>query len=325
MADRRDFIKSLGALPAGLWLSRTGWTAESRTDALGTVLPARTLGRTGVSVTQLCVGGYHFGSGTEKESEAIAEAAIEGGIRFFDNAVQYQNGGAEERMGKYVVPKYREHIFLMTKSKMKTRKEAEAELERSLRRLNTEYLDLWQVHSLDSVDDVNERVENGVLDAFVKAKESGKVRYIGFTGHVTPDAHLRMLELTRDSDIFDTCQMPINLADPGYSSFILRVLPKLVERNMGVLAMKTLAFGNFLTLERDGKRVIPGAVSLEEALGFVWSLPVSSLVTGAETADQLREKIAIAKTFEPMDEAERTALIEKVSPFAGNGMESYKA
>jgi len=284
----------------------------------------RPLGNTGESVTMLCLGGYHFGHASEPEAEKIIETALEGGIRFFDCAVQYQNGGSEERYGKLLLSKHREQVYYMTKSQAKTAEKAQQELEDSLRRSQTDYIDLWQIHAIGSPEDVDERLDNGVLEVFLKAKEQGKVRHIGFTGHVTPNAHLRMLERTKDDNPFDTCQMPMNLVDPGYSSFIMNVMPKLVERNIGVLAMKTMSFGNFFG-QRDATKIIPEKISVEEALNFVWSLPVSSIVSGNETAEQLQEKINALKTFKELSESDRMALIEKVAEFAGPDMETYKS
>ncbi len=321
MTDRRHFLKSLSALTAGIMMPYTLEAGEKnmKCDRLGELLPQRKLGKTNESVTMLGVGGYHFGTGSEKQAQALLEAALEGGIRFFDCAVQYQNGGSEERMGKILTPKYRDVIFLMTKTEASTAKRAQQELDDSLRRLNTDYLDLWQVHAINSPGDVDSRIENGVLEVFSKAKESGKVRHIGFTGHRTPDAHLHMLDKTKNNEIFETCQMPINLVDPHYNSFIEQVLPKLVERDIGVLAMKTLSFGNFFK-----NSIIPDRVSLADALHFVWSLPVSVLITGAENDSKIKEKIALANEFQQFDEEKRTALIAKVADFAGKEVEWYQ-
>ncbi|MEW6234678.1 MAG: aldo/keto reductase [Candidatus Omnitrophota bacterium] len=327
MTDRRQFIQSIAALAAAAMAPPLSFAeaAEKKKDRLGDWLPTRPLGKTGEAVTMLGIGGYHFGDASEKDAQELMEAALEGGVRFFDNAVQYQNGGSEERMGKLLTPKYRDVIFLMTKSTEKTGEKALQDLENSLRRLKTEYVDLWQIHGLESPEDADERLANGVLDTALKAKESGKVRHIGFTGHMTYKAHLRMLERTKENNPFSTCQMPINVIDPSYESFSLNVLPQLTECGIGALAMKTLAFGRLITIGKEGSRVIPDRLSVEEALHFVWSLPISCLITGAVSAKEIKEKIAYARSFSAMDKEKREKLIAKVSDLAGKEREWYKA
>ncbi|MDX9754816.1 MAG: aldo/keto reductase, partial [bacterium] len=303
-------------------------------DRLGEWMPARRLGRTGDDVTMLGMGGYHFGVGQDKDGQAILETALENGLRFVDCATEYQRGGSEERIGRILTPKYRDVVFLMTKAVGKDAKSVQKELEDSLRRMKTDYLDLWQVHSIESPEDVDARIENGVLDVFVKAKEEGKVRHIGFTGHRHYSAHLRMLERTQDSNIFETCQLPINVLDPSYNSFIIHVLPQLVERQIGVIAMKTLACGRFLdknlhiggpSKEVDTKdQLVPGRISLQEALHFVWSLPVSVIVSGMMSASEAKENCALAKSWTAIDTAQREAMIAKVADMAGTQIEWYK-
>ena len=329
MIDRRTFLRSMASLTAGVLLSsQTSVGAEGKSqDRLGELLPTRTLGRTGEAVTMLGVGGWHIGRMDESEAQATIDAALEGGVRFFDSAESYQSGGSESRLGKLLVPKYRDVAFIMTKTTARDADGARQHLEDSLRRLNTDYLDLWQVHAVESPDDVDNRIQNGVFEVMMKAKESGKTRYIGFTGHTRPTAHQRVLE---KSDIFDTCQMPINLADPTYESFIKGVLPKLVEHNIGALAMKTLANGGFFGGSQHGEhgdnpKLVPNRVSIREAIHFVWSLPVSVLITGPDNAEQMKEKITLAKSFAEMDDKQREALVVKVSDMAGKRVEFYKA
>jgi predicted aldo/keto reductase-like oxidoreductase len=169
-------------------------------------------------------------------------------------------------------------------------------------------------------------LDNGVLDEFLKAKEEGKVRHIGFTGHQNYKAHLRMLERTTDMDVFTTCQMPINVLDPNYESFITNVLPKVIERGISPLAMKTLAFGNFFKIARnENEFIIPNRVSVEDAIQFVWSLPVTTLITGADSIALVKEKIAFAKSFKEMNKEKRMALSETVTDYAGAEVEWYKA
>ena len=332
--ERRQFLTWMTALTAGILVS--GQTKESKAaglsdrDRLGETLPKRRLGRTGEAVTMLGVGGWHIGHiSSDRDAQETIEAALEGGVRFFDTAESYQQGASESRFGRLLTPKYRDDIYLMTKTFSRDGDTAREHLEGSLRRLRTDHLDLWQVHTLLSAKDVDSRIEKGVFDVMIEAKESGKVRHIGFTGHSWPHAHQRVLER---SDIFDTCQMPINLADPSYGgdgSFIKGVLPTLVERNIGALAMKTLANSSFFGGSKHveygtSPTIVPNLVSLAEALHFVWSLPISVLITGAENATQIKEKIALAQSFVAMDETQREALIEKVADVAGYLAEPYK-
>lgn len=325
MIDRREFLKSMAGLTAGVVLSPQ--TNVNASDRLGDLLPTRTLGRTGEAVTILGVGGWHIGRMDEVEAQATIEAAIEGGVRFFDSAESYQSGGSESRLGKLLIPKYRDVAFVMTKTTARNADGARRHLEDSLRRLNTDHLDLWQVHAVADPVDVDERIEGGVFDVMMEAKESGKTRYIGFTGHKLPSAHQRVLE---KSDIFDTCQMPVNLTDMSYQSFIKGTLLTLVERNIGVLAMKALANGGFFGGSQHGEhgklpKVVPDRVSIPDAINFVWSLPVSVLVTGPDDVAQMNEKIDLAKSFNGMEEEKRQALVGKVADMAGNRVEFYKA
>jgi len=330
MFNRREFLKTLAAAVPGLMISCNSKTSDER-DKLGVVLPKRMLGRTGEAVTMLGVGGYHIGWTTEKDAQATIEEALAGGVRFFDTAESYSDGESELRYGRYLTPKFREHVFIMTKSTGKDAKTVQQHLDDSLKRLNTDYLDLWQVHAISDPEDVDNRIENGVLDVFMQAKASGKVRYIGFTGHRNPMAHKRMLERTAESDIFDTCQMPVNVLDPSYYSFIEGVTPTLQQRNIGLLAMKTLADGRFFPVKQrldevqwqTDKPVIPDRIRVSDALNFAWSLPVSVLITGAENASLMKEKINLARNFTKFDNAEREDLIGKVADLAADGKVEY--
>ena len=325
--ERRSVLKWLGGFTAGILLSTQANARESsKSDRLGKLLPQRILGRTGEAVTMLGVGGSHIGGMSERDAQKTIELALEGGVRFFDTAESYQSGGSETRYGKLLTPQYRDVIYLMSKTTAKTADDARRHLEGSLSRLNTDYLDLWQVHSVNTPQDVSDRIANEVFEVMAEAKESGKVRHIGFTGHYQPEAMLKVME----SDIFDTCQMPVNLADPNYSSFIKQVMPKLVEGNIGVLAMKTLANGGFFGGSSHGRhgdnpKIVPNLVSIAEAINFAWSLPVSVLITGANNPEQMKEKVALANSFVGMNESQRQALIDRVADLAGTTVEFYKA
>ena len=331
MQGRRDFLKYMAMLTGSLMLPVSGF-ANSGKDKWGKLLPLRKLGKTGVDVTMLGLGGAHIGWTTEKEAQGVIEKAIEGGIRFFDNAESYSDGGSESRFGRYLVPKYRDDVFIMTKSTATDAVTAKKHLEGSLKRMNCGYIDLWQVHSLKTPEDVDKRIENEVLEVYIKAKAEGKVKHIGFTGHQNPFAHTRMLEKTAGNDIFEAIQMPVNVIDSHYHSFIRNVLPLALERNIGILAMKTLADGRFFSQKSRLDKIqwesddplVPNYISVKEALYFAWSLPVSVLITGAENIDFLEEKITLANSFTKITESERSELLGRVFEKAGDKIEYYK-
>jgi uncharacterized protein len=331
MNGRRDFIKELAVLTGSMMLPDHG-LAGSQKDKWGEILPERVLGKTGEKVTMLGLGGYHVGWTTERDAQEVIEKAIEGGIRFFDTAESYGDGESEIRYGKYLVPRYRDNVFIMSKSTAKDDIIAKKHLEGTLKRLKCDYLDLWQVHSLETPEDVDSRIKNKVLEFFIKAKAEGKVRHIGFTGHQNPFAHKHMLDRTADNNIFETLQMPINVIDSHFHSFIKNVLPIAADRNFGILAMKTLSDGRFFKEKkvldeiewRSDNPLVPGYLSVKEALYFVWSLPVSVLITGAENKEFLQEKIDLAVNFTRLTENDRLQLINKVIEKAGNTIEYYK-
>jgi aryl-alcohol dehydrogenase-like predicted oxidoreductase len=231
---RREFMAMLGSCTAALMVPGLSYgegnpaaATASHSDRLGKLLPLRKLGSSGAVVTNLGVGGDHVGSASEKDAQAIIEKALEEGVRFFDNAPFYSGGKAEERYGKFLTPKYRDVSFIMTKTLAKNRENALKDLDTSLSRMKTDYVDLWQVHALENPKDVEERVQNGVLDAFLDAQKKGKVRHIGFTGHGSYKAHLEMLEELKKRGVkMAASQMPVNPADPHYESFVTHVVPK---------------------------------------------------------------------------------------------------
>ncbi len=320
--DRRAFVQ--WTLSAGALLPAISLAVR---DRHGDLLPRRRLGRTGELVTMLGLGGWHLGRMNEADAEKTVEAAIAGGIRFFDSAESYQAGRSERYLGRYLVPKYREDVFIMTKTTAGTAREARRHLEGSLRRMNSGYMDLWQMHAIGSPGDVDRRLANGVWDVMEEAVQEGKTRYIGFTGHSNPAAHLHMLSSQQAAQ---TCQMPVNIADMSYSSFSRQVLPKLVDHDLGVIAMKTLANGGFFGGSQHGQhgpnpRVVPDRLSVREALHFVWSLPVSVVVSGPDNIGQLKEKVALARSFDGMDQATRAALVKRVADMAGRKVEFYKS
>ena len=254
------------------------------------------------------------------------------GIRFFDSAYSYGDGASERRYGKFLVPRYRDEVFIMTKSTATDYKSARAELEESLRRLKVDQVDLWQIHALQSPEDTDSRIKNGVLKLAEEALKEKKTRYIGFTGHANPYAHVRMIEQAGDSGLFATCQFPVNVVDAvSEHSFVENVIPKAMDAGIAVLAMKTLADGRFFskkvvndrTVWESDRPVVPGRLSLKEALSFSWSMPISTLITGAENAVLLQEKIDAAEKFIEMKENERLKLTDGLTTFASEGKVEY--
>ncbi|MFY9152469.1 MAG: aldo/keto reductase [Prolixibacteraceae bacterium] len=328
MTDRRMFLKTLASATAGLTVTGKTQAAEKKSDRLGEILPQRRLGRTNEQVTMLGTGGYHIGWTTERDAQEVIEAALEGGVRFFDTAESYGPGTSEIRYGKYLTPKYRDLIFLMSKTMGRDAKTVQEHLEGTLRRLNTDQLDLYQVHSVFTPDDVDNRIQQGVLDVLLKAKTDGKIRHIGFTGHQNPFAHARMLERTKESDIFDTVLMPVNVLDQSYFSFTKNIMPIALERNLGILAIKSLADGRFFGKNEQAgwtsdDPVIPNYLSIKEAMYFVWSLPVSVLISGNENATFMREKIALARSFVKLTDEQMDDLVAKVKLIALEGKVEY--
>ncbi len=330
MADRRLFLKSLAALTAGLTVPAALSAKENipDQDRLGKILPKRKLGKTNEWVTMLGLGGFHIGWTTERDAREVIDAALEGGVRFFDTAESYDAGRSEERYGKYLTPQYRNLVFLTSKSTGKDAKTVREHLEGTLRRLKTDYLDLYQVHAVETPDDVDGRIREGVLEVMMKAKQEGKTRYIGFTGHQNPHAHARMLEQTKANDIFDVVLMPVNVLDQSYFSFIQNVMPVALEQNMGITSIKSLADGRFFASKAQANwttddPVIPNYLSIKEAMYFVWSLPVSVLISGNENATMMREKIELARNFTTLTEDQRMALVEKVKDIAMKGTVEY--
>ncbi len=324
METRRDFLLKMASITPGIMLP-VGWGCKNAgppQDKLGPLLPLRKLGNTGEKVTMLGVGGYHIGWTSEKDAREVIESAIEGGIRFFDTAHNYGDGLSEERYGKFLVPRYREHIFLMTKTQAGDGESLLKEVDLSLSRLNTDHVDLLQLHSFRNPRDVDDRISNGVMEAILSIKESGKARYIGFTGHRSPYAHLRMLERLHEFPGFSTLQMPISTIDyVSEHSFVRQALPVAVEHELGLLAMKTLADGRFFgkkqridrVLWETDKPAIPDFMSIRDTLYFSWSLPISVLITGAENKELLSEKIALAKDFVRLSEEEKDQILEKAA------------
>jgi predicted aldo/keto reductase-like oxidoreductase len=265
------------------------------------------------------LGGFHIGKqADEQESIRIIRTALDSGINFLDNCWDYNDGQSEVRMGKALRDGYRQRAFLMTKIDGRTKKAAAQQLEESLQRLQTDHIDLLQFHEIIRMEDP-ERVfaAGGGMEAVVAAQKAGKVRYIGFTGHKSPEIHLKMLE-TADAHHFhfDTVQMPLNVMDVHYNSFQQRVLPVLVKKEIGVLGMKPM--GDSLILR--SKTVEP-----IDCLRYAMNLPTSVVITGCDSVATVEQAVQAAKTFKPMSETEVTALLAKTKNAARNGeFEGYK-
>ncbi len=315
--NRQEFLKRLLAgLTAGV-LEPVLRSAESL--AAEKAVPRRPLGRTGVQVPILALGGYHIGRiRSEAEAERMIHHALDAGLFFFDSAESYQRGGSEERLGRALKDR-RQRAFLMTKTYEPVNRDAagaQRHLEGSLRRLQTDYLDLWQLHSVQSPEDVDRAFrEGGAMEYILKAKKEGKVRFIGVTGHRHPEANLRAIHYWDQGWKFDTMQMPINAMDYHQESFQRRVLPELVKRNIGVIAMKTSADGRLL--RRD-------LLNIRECLYYVWSLPVSVAVVGMLSMQELQENLRHARSFRPLSESARNRLLSRLKPHADLSLEWYK-
>ncbi len=333
--DRRVFLKGVAGLTAGLMLGPDLALADESSDALGKVMPTRRLGRHNLRVTMLGIGGSHFMGVDERTARQIVDTTIEQGCRFIDTAESYGNGRSESRIGQLFTPKYRDHLVYMTKTRAKDAQTARKHLEESLKRLNTDYLDIWQIHAIQDPGDVDRRLDNGVLDFMLQARQQGKVKYLGFTGHTRPEAHTHMLKRLDERGLqLDTVQMPINVVDPSFNSFVNQVVPPANERGYGILAMKTLAYGRLVggqagwgrhRAKSPDAKVVPDLMTLDDALSFVWSLPVCCLISGTDTPAQLKQNIDIARKFAKMNQAQLKRLVEAAADHAGHAVEFYKA
>lgn len=277
----------------------------------------RPLGRTGVHVTAIGFGGYHLGTIKDDQTAIrLVQRAVDEGITLMDNAWEYHDGRSEELMGSALKGR-RDEVFLMSKvcTHGRDRHEAMRQLEDSLRRLQTDYLDLWQVHELAYDNDPEMHfAEGGVIEALEQAKQEGKVRFVGFTGHKSPEIHLKMLAYQYP---FDTCQLPLNCFDGTFRSFEQHVLPELERQGIAAIGMKSLG--------GVGDMVKAGAVSAEEALRYALSLPVASVISGIESEQILEQNLKAVRGFTPMTAEELEALRQRCAKLAADGrFELYK-
>jgi predicted aldo/keto reductase-like oxidoreductase len=309
---RREFLQAGIAGTAALALSN-----ESKgDDPQSTGLPMRALGKTGIKVSIICLGGWHIGSVKDKdEAVKIMHTAIDEGINFFDNCWDYHDGGSEEIMGKGLAAdggKWRKRVFLMTKVCSREAKEVRKQIEDSLRRMKTDVIDLMQMHEINWDNDPEWVVEKGGLAELLKIQKEGKVRFVGFTGHKSPLIHAKMLPVHE----WDTVQMPVNVCDHFYRSFVTEICPHAEKRGIGVIGMKTLGGG---TKEAGGKLVAAKVCSADEAIRFALSQPIASAVTGIDSMDVLNQNIRIAREFKPLAGEELERLLARVKPHAGDG------
>jgi len=310
--DRREFMKTAAAASV--------LTSLTETIAVGAdSVPQRTLGRTGEKVSIVGLGGHHIGRPKDEQlGIRIIRTALDNGVNFLDNCWDYNDGQSEIRMGKALRDGYRQKAFLMTKIDGQTKKAATQQLEESLRRLQTDHIDLLQFHEvIRETDPARILGAGGSLEAAVEAKKQGKIRYIGFTGHKSPDIHLKMLETAFAHQFtFDTVQMPLNVMDAHYNSFEKKLLPVLVKHGIGVLGMKPM--GDSIILRSK-------AASPVECLHYAMSLPTSVVITGCESMNILQQALDAARSFKSMSQEEIATLLAKTAPVAGKGeFELYK-
>jgi predicted aldo/keto reductase-like oxidoreductase len=274
----------------------------------------RQLGRTGERVSAIGLGGFHIGAPklSNDQSLRLIRSAVDGGITFMDNCWDYNQGRSEIRMGRALKNGYRQKVFLMSKLDGRTRKEAAKQLDESLRRLQTDHLDLIQHHEVIRFDDPNRIfAAGGAMEAVLEAKRAGKVRYIGFTGHKDPHIHLYMLEVAEQNGFrFDTVQMPLNILDAHFRSFGQLVLPKLVQQKIGVLGMKSMGDGIILKSQ---------VASPVECLRYALSLPTSVVITGIDSVKILQQAFEVMRDFQPMSQEEVASLLARTAPVAAQG------
>ena len=323
--ERRDFLKASAAGAAAAAVSGApaaalAFGAPPKTFDSGG-MKYRILGTTGARVSLLGLGGFHLakpGGPTASEATQIVHAAIDHGVTFCDNCWDYNGGESEVRLGNALRGGYRDRVFLMTKIDGRTAAAAAAQLETSLRRLQTDHLDLLQFHEIIRMDDPD-RVfaPGGALEAVLRARDQGKVRHIGFTGHKSPEIHKKMFEVAAAHHFhFDTVQMPVNVMDAHFDSFQATIFPIAQQQNTAVLAMKT--FGDNFIYKANVAAPI-------ELLHYSMSQPVAVVVTGCDSMTILQQALDAARTWQPMTAEQQQALLAKSAPAAKTGStELYK-
>jgi len=312
--SRRELLSAAAALTVISCLPQSLLAAVAKGE-----MPYRKLGRTGEKVSLIGLGGAHIGKQSdEKESIRIIRTAIDNGVNFMDNCWDYNDGKSEIRMGKALRNGYRNKVFLMTKIDGRDRKTATRQIDESLSRLQTDIIDLMQIHEVIRASDVEKSfAPGGCIEALLAAKQSGKIRYIGFTGHKSPALHLQMLEAAAKHQlVFDAMQMPLNVMDAHYDSFEKKVLPVALKQNIGILGMKSM--GSPYILESK-------TVTAVECLHYAMSLPVSVVITGCDSMPILKQALNAAKQFGPLREEQMAALLARTAQAAKKGeFERYK-
>jgi predicted aldo/keto reductase-like oxidoreductase len=286
-------------------------SAEGETKSSGMIY--HEFGKTGIKVSAIGLGGHHIGRPRDpNDGIRIIRSAIDRGINFMDNCWDYHDGESERRMGLALRDGYREKAFLMTKFDGRTKAATAQQIDDSLRRLQTDHIDLMQFHENIRLEDPDRFfAEGGALEALEEAKKAGKIRYIGFTGHKDPYVHLRMLEIAEAHNFhFDSCQMPLNVMDAHFRSFAHQVLPKLVEQGIAALGMKPMGDGNVLK---------SGVVTPIECLHYALNLPTTVVITGCESLQILDQAIEAVNTFKPMTSDQVAALLLKTRDAAMTG------
>jgi predicted aldo/keto reductase-like oxidoreductase len=317
---RREFLEMAAAATLAPLAGCGGRTSQGEVaeGARGEILQRR-LGRTGVAVSLVGLGGFHMGTqASEDESVRIVRTAVDGGITFLDNCWDYNDGESERRMGRALRNGYREKVFLMSKIDGRDAASATRQIDESLSRLGTDHVDLMQIHEVIRPSDPDRCfAPGGAIEALVAAREAGKIRFIGFTGHKSPRWHLAMLQSADGQGFaFDTVQMPLNVLDAHHDSFEREVLPVLLEKDIGVIGMKPMA---------DARIVRQGIASAEECLGYAMSLPVSVVVTGCDSVERVEQALRVARGFQPFAEDRVDALLARTAPAAAGGAnELYK-
>lgn len=308
-ATRRSFFQGMFGSAAAVAMAQQALAQQESPNGL----PTRRLGRTNEQVSILCLGGWHIGAVEDKdEAIKIMHAAIDEGMTFFDNAWDYHDGGSEELMGRALSESSRrDKVFLMTKNCERDYKGSMSNLDDSLRRMRTDRIDLWQFHEMVYDSDPDWVFEKGGLKAALEAQKAGKVRYIGFTGHKDPSIHVKMLNKPYD---WATSQMPVNVLDAHYRSFQKEAIPVCLARDVGVIGMKSLG-GGFPKGEIPTKT----AATYEECRRYALSLPVSTLVVGILSMDELMAEIKIGRDFKPMSDDSKAVLLSSVADVAGDG------
>jgi aryl-alcohol dehydrogenase-like predicted oxidoreductase len=345
---RREFLTTTAAAAAGAatlaTAARLGWAAAPLPPGVPAALPNadksisdiselktpestkegdmlfRTLGKTGEKISLLGLGGYHFANPRDPaESTRLLHKAVDSGVNFMDNCWDYHNGDSEVRMGNALKDGgYRKKVFLMTKIDGQTKAAAEKQINESLSRLQTDVVDLMQIHENVRMGDAD-RVfgPSGSIEALTAAQKAGKIRYIGFTGHRDPAIHLHMLDVAQKNNFhFDSCQMPLSILDAQFRSFAKDVVPRLVKEGTGVLAMKTLAGGAIFRA---------GGITATDCLHYSMTLPTSTVIVGMQSERELNDALNAVKTFKPLAADELAGLLTRTREAAARGaFETFK-